>query len=147
MPEISPPPPTATKTASRSAGSDVAAAAGVGEEGAALDRRAGGPGVDAHAVVLAAGDRLVGLVGLRSLLLAADRTPILDLVVETVPAVNVAMDREEVALAFDRYDHAMLPVVDDEERLLGVVPPALALGYSVTFDVQHRQGFESLYRT
>ena len=64
---------------------------------------------------------LVGLVGLRQLLLGDPEGRIADLMLDTVPAVNVGMDREEVTLAFDRYDHSMLPVVDDEDRLLGIV--------------------------
>ncbi len=40
---------------------------------------------------------------------------------ETVKAVRTGIDREAVARTFDRYDYAMLPVVDLDDRLLGIV--------------------------
>lgn len=66
-------------------------------------------------------DRLRGVVNLRSLLLAPPGTSIADAMDPEVAALMATLDREEVARAFDRYDHVALPVVDDADRLLGVV--------------------------
>ncbi|MCA9292043.1 MAG: magnesium transporter [Phycisphaerales bacterium] len=74
-----------------------------------------------HALVVDADGRLVGVLGLRELLLARPRERIGDLMSRDVVTVRPDVDREEVARAFDRYHHAMLPVTDDANRLLGVV--------------------------
>ena len=66
-------------------------------------------------------DRLRGVVNLRSLLLAPPGTSIGDSMNTDVVALKATLDQEEVARAFDRYDHVALPVVDDADRLLGVV--------------------------
>jgi magnesium transporter len=65
--------------------------------------------------------RLVGAVGFRDLLLSGSGRPIGDLMKETVKAVRPGIDREAVAREFDRYDYAMLPVVDLDDRLIGIV--------------------------
>lgn len=65
--------------------------------------------------------RLVGMIGLRLLLLARNRERVGDLMTTTVKALRPEMDREEVAREFDRYDYSMMPVVDPSDRLLGIV--------------------------
>jgi len=74
-----------------------------------------------EALVVDDGNHLVGALGLRKLLLAKPADRVADLMTAEVDALPVAMDREEVARAFDRYDHTMMPVVDHHHRLLGVV--------------------------
>lgn len=66
-------------------------------------------------------DRLRGVVNLRSLLLKPPGTRIDEAMNSDVVALKATLDQEEVARAFDRYDHVALPVVDDADRLLGVV--------------------------
>ena len=63
----------------------------------------------------------MGIVGLRHLLLATPGQRIAELMKGPVKAVRPDVDREEVAREFDRYDYAMLPVVDLDERLIGIV--------------------------
>ncbi|MHC4993162.1 MAG: magnesium transporter, partial [Planctomycetota bacterium] len=58
---------------------------------------------------------------LRDLLLGESNERILSLMDPSAEAVTVGTDREEVARQFDRYDYSLLPVVDDRNRLLGVV--------------------------
>ncbi|MCP3905156.1 MAG: magnesium transporter [Planctomycetes bacterium] len=65
--------------------------------------------------------RLVGTVGLRALLLGRSQTRVADLMETTAKMIRADLDREEVAREFDRYDLSMLPVVDDGDRLLGIV--------------------------
>lgn len=74
-----------------------------------------------HVVVVGSGGRLVGAVGLRELLLGRPQQRIGDLMGTTVKAVRPGVDREEVASEFDRYDYSMLPVVDLDDRLIGIV--------------------------
>ena len=64
---------------------------------------------------------LVGVVPLRKLLLARPTETIGSIMERSVDFVRAAVDREEVAHHFDRYDYDMLPVVDDANRLLGIV--------------------------
>ncbi len=74
-----------------------------------------------HLLVVGSDGRLVGVVGLRDLLLSGPQQRIGDLMRETVKAVRPGVDREQVAREFDRYDYAMLPVVDLDDRLIGIV--------------------------
>ncbi len=72
-------------------------------------------------VVISDDGRVEGVIGLRDLLLGGPRQRIGELMKETVKAVRTGVDREAVARTFDRYDYAMLPVVDLDDRLLGIV--------------------------
>lgn len=65
--------------------------------------------------------RLVGWLSLRSILLAEPDTPIETLMEREVDALRPDLDREEVAREFAKYDHLSLPVIDSDNRLLGVV--------------------------
>ena len=66
-------------------------------------------------------NQLVGLVNLRSLLLARRGEGIGRIMETVVDAIPPEMDREAVAREFDRYDYSMLPVVDAAGRLLGII--------------------------
>ncbi len=74
-----------------------------------------------HLVVISNDGRLMGMIGLRDLLLGRSDQRVGALMRETVKAVRPGVDREQVAREFDRYDYAMLPVVDLDDRLLGIV--------------------------
>ncbi len=74
-----------------------------------------------HLLVVDDHGRLVGIIGLRDLLLGRPDQSIAELMKTTVKAVRPGLDREQVAREFDRYDYAMLPVVDLDERLIGIV--------------------------
>ena len=65
--------------------------------------------------------RLEGTLDLRSLLTADPDGRIADIMDREVDALRPDLDREEVARAFDRYDFFVLPVVDENRRVLGVV--------------------------
>ena len=65
---------------------------------------------------------LVGLVTVRQLLLAEDDDMLIsDIMEENIIAVTTLEDREEVARMFSKYDFLALPVVDKENRLVGIV--------------------------
>jgi len=65
--------------------------------------------------------RLAGLATLSDLLLASPDERVSDLMNREVTALRPDVDQEEVAEVFDRYDYFTLPVVDDDNRLLGVI--------------------------
>ena len=65
---------------------------------------------------------LLGLVTVKDLLLAADdETPIQDLMVTNLIPVTTQTDQEEVARMFSKYNFLALPVVDGENRMVGIV--------------------------
>lgn len=65
--------------------------------------------------------KLLGFLSARSILLNKDDVVIEDLMEEDVIFVHTSDDQEEVAAIFDKYDFLALPVVDNEQRLVGVV--------------------------
>jgi magnesium transporter len=65
--------------------------------------------------------RLTGVVGLRSLVVTSPQTRVEEIMDPEVISVQVGTDQEEVARIFSRYDLATLPVVDEENRLIGVI--------------------------
>jgi magnesium transporter len=67
------------------------------------------------------GHRLLGAVALDRLLRAKRPVPISELMNEEMPRVRAFDDQEEVARLFERYDLVAAPVVDEAERLVGVI--------------------------
>ncbi len=65
--------------------------------------------------------KLVGLVSIRDLLLNPYEAKIGDIMEKDVISVMTTDDREEVANALSKYDYTALPVVDKENRLVGIV--------------------------
>ena len=65
---------------------------------------------------------LLGLVTVKDLLLAEDdETPIRDIMQTHVISVTTLTDQEEVARMFAKYNFLALPVVDNENRMVGIV--------------------------
>ena len=64
---------------------------------------------------------LVGTVALRYLLISEPDVIIGDLMHENVISLNTLMDQEEVARQFKKYDFTSMPVVDNENRLVGII--------------------------
>ena len=64
---------------------------------------------------------LIGLLSIRTLLLAEDDDIIGDIMERNFIAVQTLDDQEAVARALSKYDFLALPVVDTEERLVGIV--------------------------
>lgn len=65
--------------------------------------------------------KLIGLVSVKTLLLADENDIIGDIMETNVIYVNTLDDQEDVANDFDKYHFMALPVVDDECRLVGIV--------------------------
>ena len=64
---------------------------------------------------------LIGLLTIRTLLLAEEDDVIGDIMERHLIAVQTLDDQEAVARALGKYDFLALPVVDKEERLVGIV--------------------------
>ncbi len=64
---------------------------------------------------------LVGTVALRYLLLSPPEAIIGDIMHENIISLHTLMDQEEVARQFKKYDFTSMPVVDNEERLVGII--------------------------
>ncbi|MEM9693208.1 MAG: magnesium transporter [Myxococcota bacterium] len=65
--------------------------------------------------------RLSGVASLRDLIMAEGHTQLRDIMSEQVRAVSPETDQEEVARVLRKYDFTAMPVVDHEERLLGLI--------------------------
>ncbi|MBR1479050.1 MAG: magnesium transporter [Lachnospiraceae bacterium] len=82
-------------------------------------------GVDSETInicyVLDSQRKLLGTVALRYLLLSDDDDIIGDIMHENVISINTLMDQEEVSRLFQKYDFTSMPVVDNENRLVGII--------------------------
>ncbi len=65
--------------------------------------------------------KLKGVVTAKDLLLADENAEIRDIMEDNVISVNTSEDKEVVADLFDKYDLLALPVVDGENRLVGII--------------------------
>ena len=66
-------------------------------------------------------NKLIGISTVKDLLLADDDDLVKDLMEENVISVNTLDDQEQVAQMFSNYNFLALPVVDNENRLVGIV--------------------------
>lgn len=73
------------------------------------------------AYVLSGGRKLIGIVSLRSLVIAPDHEKVSELMHEDIILAHVDDDQEEVSDLFKRYGFLALPVVDNEGRLVGII--------------------------
>ena len=64
---------------------------------------------------------LLGFVSMKSILLASANTLISDIMETDVISVECDEDQEEVAKIFTKYDLLVLPVVNDQHRLIGII--------------------------
>ncbi len=74
-----------------------------------------------YCYVVANGAVLVGVLRMRDLVLSAWSRPITDVMVPNPQRVRYDMPLEDLEQFFDRYEFLGAPVVDDEDRLIGVV--------------------------
>jgi magnesium transporter len=70
---------------------------------------------------VAYGDKLVGVISLRELILAEPAQTLADVMTENVVRLTVTDRREEVARTMAKYDFTAMPVVDGAGKLVGVV--------------------------
>ena len=66
-------------------------------------------------------NHLIGITTVKDLLLAEDDSVVSDIMEENVISVNTLDDQEQAALMLSNYNFLALPVVDNENRLVGIV--------------------------
>lgn len=85
-------------------------------------------------------NKLLGILELARLLLAQSYKCANDIMEESVISANVNIDQEEVAHLFRKYDILILPIVDDENRLLGRIT------FDDVIDVIDEEALEDAYK-
>ena len=82
-------------------------------------------GVDKETIytcyVTEANKKLAGIVSVRTLLLSDKQSLIGDIMETNFISIETLEDQEDVAKKFDKYDFLAIPVVDKENRLVGIV--------------------------
>jgi len=82
-------------------------------------------GVDKETIytcyVTDANNKLIGITTVKDLLLAEDDELVRSIMEENVISVTTLADQEQVAQMFSNYNFLALPVVDNENRLVGIV--------------------------
>ncbi len=84
--------------------------------------------------------RLIGVVNLRAMILAEPHQTIEEIMSREVISVRVDVDQEEVAQVLSRYDLLAVPVVDADEKLVGIVT------VDDVVDVLEEEATEDIYR-
>lgn len=84
--------------------------------------------------------RLRGVLSLRGLLTAPDETPVSQIMTRGVVTVREDSDQEYVARVLESHDFVAVPVVDERERLLGIVT------FDDVMDVIREEHTEDVYK-
>ena len=82
---------------------------------------------------------LVGLVSLRDLIVSPRRSRVGDIMSKQVISVRANEDIEEVATLSSRYDFLAVPVVDVEDRMLGIIT------FDDLYDIMADEATEDMY--
>ncbi|MDQ6986452.1 MAG: magnesium transporter [Mariprofundaceae bacterium] len=85
-------------------------------------------------------DRLVGVFPLHKMLFCEPDQPVTDVADKEFPTVHAGQDQEEVAHLFEKYDVLAMPVVDDDDVLVGRITADDIL------DVLQEEATEDMYR-
>jgi magnesium transporter len=84
--------------------------------------------------------RLIGVVNLRALILAESNQTVEQIMNRDVLSVRTGTDQEEVAQILAKYDLLAVPVVDAEDRLVGLIT------HDDVVDVLEEEATEDIYR-
>mgnify|MGYP001270866549 CR=1 FL=1 len=93
-----------------------------------------------YVYILSHSRRLEGLISLRELILARTDAKLSDIMQQDVICMRVDEDREDVVQELARYNFIAMPIVDEENRLVGIVTHDDAL------DVAQEEATEDAYR-
>lgn len=93
-----------------------------------------------YVYVINAQTKLTGVISLRDLIAAEDGTLLEEIMLRNVISVPAEMEQEEVARLVSRYDLLAVPVVDEEQRLLGIIT------VDDIIDVIEEEATEDIYR-
>ncbi|MDO4414222.1 MAG: magnesium transporter [Erysipelotrichaceae bacterium] len=93
---------------------------------------------------------LLGYVSIRTLLLAEEDQTMAEIMDDTVISASTLDDQEETARKFEKYDFLTMPVVDKENRLVGIVTIDDALDVlmeETTEDIEKMAAITPTYKT
>ncbi|HIE98733.1 MAG TPA: magnesium transporter [Planctomycetes bacterium] len=90
--------------------------------------------------ILNSARRLEGLISLRELILARPDAVLSEIMERDVIRMGVDEDREDVAQELARYNFIAIPIVDDDDRLVGIVT------HDDAIDVVQEEATEDAYR-
>ncbi len=93
-----------------------------------------------YVYVVDEGGHLIGVLSLRDLIAASDGTLLKSIMRRNIISVNAEIDQEEVARMVSKYDLLAVPVVDNQERLLGIIT------VDDVIDVLEQEATEDIYR-
>ncbi len=85
-------------------------------------------------------NHLVGVVSLRRLLVVSQNTPLKDFMTTDVVSVPTDLDQEEVAMMVAKYDLLAIPVVDDKNKMMGIIT------VDDVIDVIREEATEDIYK-
>lgn len=74
-----------------------------------------------YAYLVDGSNHLKGVLRLRDLLLSSDSTPVSNIMISDPASVHHSLSQDELAKQFSQKQYIGMPVVDDENRLLGIV--------------------------
>jgi magnesium transporter len=100
-----------------------------------------------YVYVVAGERRLIGVLSLYRLMLSPGRTPVTDLIAPTTVRVRASADREAAANLLTERNLLAIPVVDDEDHLLGIITQddvADVLEAEATEDIERLGGSQPL---
>ena len=83
--------------------------------------------------------KMAGIVSLRDLVISSPDTPLSEIMTRDVVSVHTDTDQEEVARTIQRYDLLAVPIVDREDRLVGVVT------VDDVIDILEKEATEDIY--
>lgn len=87
------------------------------------------------------GHRLLGAVSLRELMMAPANRKVADLMVRELVSARVDEPQEEVAKLISRYDLLALPIIDADDKLVGIVT------YDDAMDVAEAEATEDMHKS
>jgi magnesium transporter len=99
---------------------------------AEFKRRAMGKEHVGYLYILDSDRKLIGVLDLRGLLTAEDSSPLKDVMIERVIVLNPQNSLKEANEMFAKYNLRALPVVDEQDRMLGILP------YRDVVNLRHR---------
>ena len=85
-------------------------------------RSAGRADTPSYIYIVDAQGRLTGVAPLRSLLMARPQDSVHSIMIKTVTRLRASAPLEEIVRMFQEYHYVSLPVVDEKDRLIGIVP-------------------------
>jgi len=96
--------------------------------------------VISYVYVTAPDDALRGVVSIRNILNAKPDTPVESYMTRDVITVSVDTDREDVAAVVNKYNFPVIPVIDEENRIKGIVT------FDDVFDAVEEEHSEDMLR-